>query len=180
MTNLLYGLAFSIFRALSEQVSDEERRQLEMKLAEMKEFASLSLGGWQRKLQDYCAHGCGMLANRQNHDAARLIVRTKTYIEEHIEQSLTVNDCARSVHLSPSYFANLFKKGDGHDAHAVRHPAAHGKSQSDAGRRASGAGDRRLSRIRGPTLFQRAVQEAYGADADGIPEQKSDFLLPAQ
>lgn len=113
MTNLLYGLAFSIFRALSEQVSDDERRQLETKLAEMKEFASLSLSGWQRKLQDYCAFGCGMLANRQNHDAARLIVRTKTYIEDHIEQSLTVNDCAKSVHLSPSYFANLFKKETG-------------------------------------------------------------------
>ncbi|MFD0693373.1 helix-turn-helix domain-containing protein [Paenibacillus sp. GCM10027628] len=113
MMNLFYGLSFSMYRVLSEHISEEERIKWEASLAEMKGDTSLTMHGWMQYVRSICSHGCELMERRQSKDARYLIMQAKAYIETHLLSNLTVQECAKAVHLSPSYFANLFKKETG-------------------------------------------------------------------
>ncbi len=43
-------------------------------------------------------------------DAERIIDQSVSFIKENLARRITVELCARHVHLSPNYFAALFKK----------------------------------------------------------------------
>lgn len=113
MMNLFYGMAFSMYRALYEQISEEERIQLEASLAEVKGDTSLTMHGWKLYVGNFCSHCCELMEKRQSKDARNLIIQAKAYIETNLFSNLTINECARAVLLSPSYFANIFKKETG-------------------------------------------------------------------
>lgn len=61
-------------------------------------------------IRDFCRQGCAQLRKRQVSESRLLVERGASYIQNHLQQNLSVADCAKAVHLSPSYFSNLFKK----------------------------------------------------------------------
>lgn len=50
------------------------------------------------------------MTKRRDSDARHLIGQAVEYIELNLHRNLTAQECAQSVHLSPSYFSSLFKK----------------------------------------------------------------------
>ncbi|WP_342563499.1 response regulator [Paenibacillus sp. FSL R7-0345] len=101
-------LAHSIHRVFSDKASDSEVKILEKKLAEMNGAASFE--ELRRQIREFCRQGCAYLQIRQTSDARVLVERAIAYINGNLHRNLAVADCAREVHLSPSYFSNLFKK----------------------------------------------------------------------
>lgn len=59
----------------------------------------------------FCRQSCTQLRKRQVSELRLLVERGASYIQNHLQQNLSVADCAKAVHLSPSYFSNLFKCG---------------------------------------------------------------------
>src|SRR5699024_11920764 len=55
---------------------------------------------------------CAMKINEAN-QSTRYVSPIKTYLSEHYDQDVTLEDAARSVDLSPHYFSHLFKKDFG-------------------------------------------------------------------
>ncbi|WP_052380506.1 response regulator [Paenibacillus camerounensis] len=101
-------LAHSIHRVFSDKASDAEVKTLEKKLAEMNGAASFE--ELRRQIRDFCSQGCAYVQIRQTSDARVLVERAIAHINGNLHRNLSVADCAREVHLSPSYFSNLFKK----------------------------------------------------------------------
>ena len=109
MKSLCNDLAHSMHRIFLEKVSNEEREVLESKLAEMTKKTA-SFVEMRHQMKEFCRLGCSYLQKRQHNDARDLVNQAIVFIEQNLHRNLTVSDCAKSVHLSPSYFANLFKK----------------------------------------------------------------------
>lgn len=109
MRTLCQELAHSMHRVFIERVSESEVTELEMKLAEMNKNPS-SFEEIRRQMKEYCRQGCSYLQKRHFSDARSLVDQAISYIEQNLQHNLSVGDCAKSVHLSPSYFSNLFKK----------------------------------------------------------------------
>ncbi|MNL41790.1 HTH-type transcriptional regulator YesS [compost metagenome] len=57
--------------------------------------------------------GCALIERKHTSEATKVIDTVVTYIRDHLHLDLTVNHCAKQVHLSGSYFANLFKQVTG-------------------------------------------------------------------
>jgi len=106
---LCQELAHSMHRVFVERATDSEIAQLETSLAEMNKNPS-SFEELRRRMKEYCRQGCSYLQKRQFTDARSLVDQAIAFIEQNLQRNLTVGDCAKSVHLSPSYFSNLFKK----------------------------------------------------------------------
>lgn len=108
LQTLCLELAHSMHRVFAEKGSAEEIQELESKLAEMNKAATFeALCGL---IRDFCRQGCAQLRKRQVSESRLLVERGVAYIQSHLQQNLSVADCAKAVHLSPSYFSNLFKK----------------------------------------------------------------------
>ncbi|MNW25349.1 Chemotaxis protein CheY [compost metagenome] len=105
---LCLELAHSIHRAFSEKVSEEEQNDLDRKLSDMNN--STSFEDLRSQIRELCRQGCEYLKVRQVSDSRILVERAISHIRSHLHQNLSVGDCAKVVHLSPSYFSNLFKK----------------------------------------------------------------------
>ncbi|WP_256700646.1 response regulator [Paenibacillus sp. P46E] len=108
---LCLELAHSIHRVFSEKASDAEVKMLEKKLADMNSAASFE--ELRRQIREFCSQGCAYVHIRQSSDARVLVEQAITHINGNLHQNLSVADCARAVHLSPSYFSNLFKRETG-------------------------------------------------------------------
>lgn len=109
MRTLCMELAHSMNRVFIEKASEQEIAGLETKLADMNKNPS-SFEELRRQVKEFCRLGCSYLQKRQFSDARSLVDQAITFIGENLQQNLSVSDCAKSVHLSPSYFSNLFKK----------------------------------------------------------------------
>lgn len=107
--SLCLELAHSMHRVFLEKVGEPELPELEKKLTEMNRNA-YSFEEIRRQMKEYCRLGCSYLQKRQYSDARTLVEQAIDYIGRNLQQELSVSDCAKSVHLSPSYFSNLFKK----------------------------------------------------------------------
>ncbi|WP_256716072.1 response regulator [Paenibacillus odorifer] len=108
---LCLELAHSIHRIFSEKATDSEVKTLENKLADMS--SAVSFEDLSRQIREFCRLGSTYLQQRQCSDARMLVDRAITHINGNLQRNLSVADCAREVHLSPSYFSNLFKKETG-------------------------------------------------------------------
>jgi two-component system response regulator YesN len=109
MRTLCHELAHSMHRVFVERETEPEIEELERKLADMNRNPS-SFEELRRQMKDYCRQGCSYLQKRQFSEARNLVDQAVEFIERNLQRNLTVSDCAKSVHLSPSYFSNLFKK----------------------------------------------------------------------
>ncbi|WP_239630738.1 response regulator [Paenibacillus sp. H1-7] len=110
---LLHGFANMLVRVLLEKLSYEDIGPLEELLQEMETSSGGSVHDIYELLKQICEHGCTIVEERSASQAHLVIERAIAYIKQHLSAELTVAHCASQVHLSGSYFANLFKKVTG-------------------------------------------------------------------
>lgn len=113
ISNLFYGLAFSIYRVLTEKADEQQRVWLDEKLGMIKKGKYTSTSELTEAVKELGLTGCEWVQSRQRNNVGRLIHQALSYINEKLSSDLTVQECANAVHLSPSYFSNLFKKETG-------------------------------------------------------------------
>lgn len=113
MTNLFYGLAFSMYRVITEKADPKQRMWLDDRLSAMKKGRYLSTAELMEDVKELGLTGCEWLQKRQKNDVGQLIHQALNYVRGRLGSDLTVQECAGVVHLSPSYFSNLFKKETG-------------------------------------------------------------------
>ena len=105
-------IASFVIRVLLEHAPQEEVAELERRLV-LAQPESAALKDLQRQLTDICEQGCRMIENRRQSDSERTIEAAIRYIRSSLHTDLTLESCARHVHLSGNYFANLFKRVTG-------------------------------------------------------------------
>ncbi|WP_139993474.1 helix-turn-helix domain-containing protein [Paenibacillus paridis] len=110
MTNLFYGLAFSMYRVIAEKADTKQRIWLDDRLNAMKKGRYLSTEELIRDVRELGLTGSEWVQKRQKNDVGQLIHQAVNYVSGRLGSDLTVQECASVVHLSPSYFSNLFKK----------------------------------------------------------------------
>ncbi|MDF2837252.1 MAG: hypothetical protein K0Q63_2892 [Paenibacillus sp.] len=113
LSNLFYGLAFSMYRVLAEKAEPEQRRWLDEQLVALKKGKHASTSELMEEVRTLGLTGCDWMLKRQKSDAGQLIHQAIQYAGERLGTDLSVQECAAAVHLSPSYFSNLFKKETG-------------------------------------------------------------------
>jgi len=105
-----YEMAYMMIRVLLEIVEQEEAAELVQSVHERKMQGMTSLQKLQEKLLQLCSQCCEMIKCSRASEAASIIEESVRYIKQHLYEELTVQNQARHVHLSGSYYANLFKK----------------------------------------------------------------------
>lgn len=105
-----YEMAYMMIRILLEIVSREEAAELVRGVRERNMTGITSLSKLQEKLFQLCWQICEMIERSRASEASSIIEESVRYIREHLHEELTVQSQARHVHLSGSYYANLFKK----------------------------------------------------------------------
>lgn len=110
MSNLFYGLAFSLYRVIAEKADEQQRVWLDEQLGTIKKGRYISTSELIEDVKKLGRTGCAWMQSRQKNNVGRLIHQALSYIQEQLGSDLTVQECAGAVHLSPSYFSNLFKK----------------------------------------------------------------------
>ncbi|OBR69049.1 DNA-binding response regulator [Paenibacillus oryzae] len=113
MTNLFYGLAFTIYRVVAEKADDKQRVWLDERLSVIKKGRYSSTSDLIQDVKALGMTGCEWVQKRQKNNVGQLIHQSLSYIASKLGSELTVQECAGVVHLSPSYFSNLFKKETG-------------------------------------------------------------------
>lgn len=113
MANLFYGLAFSMYRVIAEKADPKQRMWLDDRLSAMKKGRYLSTDELMEDVKQLGLTGCEWLQKRQKNDVGQLIHQALAYVRSRLGNDLTVQECANVVHLSPSYFSNIFKKETG-------------------------------------------------------------------
>lgn len=113
MKGRYYELAFLMNRVFAEKLTPEEMKPLEKQAHRLKDSAVYSLRELRETVQVLCRMGCGAQVQKQTDAANHLVDQVIAYIRDHLDENNTVNDYARLVYLSGSYFANLFKKVTG-------------------------------------------------------------------
>ncbi|MGN7760937.1 response regulator [Paenibacillus sp. 22594] len=107
---LFQTLISTIYRTMLELVKDEQHVELEAKMSQIQSRQRQNYAEWMQALADFCEFSCDLIQSRQLKNYSQLITQVKLYIEQNLNMNLTVNSCAKAVHISPSYLANLFKK----------------------------------------------------------------------
>jgi len=110
---LLHGFANMLVRVLLEKLSYEDIEPLEELLQEMEASSGRTVHDIYGLLKQICERGCSIVEERSASQAHLIIEQAIAYIKQHLSAELTVAHCASQVHLSGSYFANLFKKVTG-------------------------------------------------------------------
>ncbi|MBB3111529.1 two-component system response regulator YesN [Paenibacillus phyllosphaerae] len=105
-----YEMAYTMIRVLLEIVSREDAAELVRSVRERNMAGLTSLSKMQEKLLQLCWKICEMIERSRASEASVIIESSVRYIREHLHEELTVQSQARHVHLSGSYYANLFKK----------------------------------------------------------------------
>lgn len=108
-----YELAFLMNRVFAEKLPPEEMKRLEQQAHRLRDEALHSLKDLQECLKELCRKGCEALIEQQKDESNRMVEQVIAYIRDNLHENNTVNDYAKLVYLSGSYFANLFKKVTG-------------------------------------------------------------------
>lgn len=116
-TGVLHELAYRMLRVFREKIDEEELAPLLARVRDHWFAGSMSLAEIREELAGICEMGCDCMERKYNMDAARIIENAIRYIRDNLHADLSVSSCARQVHLSGSYFANLFKKTTGTTFH---------------------------------------------------------------
>ncbi|WP_179090263.1 response regulator [Paenibacillus sp. FSL H8-0548] len=106
-------LVFIIFRVLEEKLHADELNGLKADIEDNKKKNRISLSELQKSLEQLCLKGCDLQDKYRTTEAERVIHKAIKYVNSHLHLDLSVNECAKLVHLSSSYFSNLFKKVTG-------------------------------------------------------------------
>ncbi|MDR6882417.1 response regulator [Bacillus sp. 3255] len=110
LISILHELAFMMIRTLQEKISYEELTDLNFRIRDIKIPSSLSLQEVRQELKDICGQACEKVMHKYRSDGAKIIDNSINFITNNLDKDLSVTLCAKQVHLSANYFANLFKK----------------------------------------------------------------------
>ncbi len=110
LVNLYHELSYFMLRTLMELIPYTELASLQ---AEVQEFKPTTLRGYQESLHLLCTKGCKLISLLRRSEASALMESSIAYIKRHLHLDLSVSHCAAQVHLSGSYYSNLFKKTTG-------------------------------------------------------------------
>ncbi|WP_159885038.1 response regulator [Paenibacillus puerhi] len=113
LVSVLSELASFIVRVLLEKVPYAELHPLERKLRERLALPAVSLKDLQQQLVDLARDGCSLIESRHRSESQLAVNEAIRYIRAQLHTELTLNECAKHVHLSSNYFVNLFKKVTG-------------------------------------------------------------------
>ncbi|MCL6458331.1 MAG: response regulator [Gorillibacterium sp.] len=102
-------LSVLIHKGVPELVDGADPASLEEIMRIMTSHDS-SLRDMRQALEDLCRLCCDCMESYLHSDGQIVINNVISYIRDHLHVNLMVGDYARQVHLSASYFANLFKK----------------------------------------------------------------------
>jgi len=111
--SLSYEIAFTMLRAFQEKVPYAQLAELDAGVREWRMARSPSLQELHSHLCSLCLQGCSLIERGNRSEAEKIVEEAIRYIRGNLHQELTVGTVARQVHLSGSYFANLFKKTTG-------------------------------------------------------------------
>ncbi|WP_322922197.1 helix-turn-helix domain-containing protein [Paenibacillus campi] len=103
-------LCMTVYRTMLDVLEDLPCSGLAERLARIQSLPLLTFTAWMTLTNEFCCFCCEYIRSQQNKEYSQVIQQVKRYIEEHLDSDLTVSSCARAVHLSPSYLANLFKR----------------------------------------------------------------------
>ncbi|WP_341281162.1 helix-turn-helix domain-containing protein [Paenibacillus sp. FSL H8-0537] len=110
MVQQFKSLSVTVYRTMLEIMSGDLTPELVERMSHIQALPLLNFAEWMREMVQFCALCCDCLQSRQHTEHSKVINQVKLYIQEHLDANLTVNSCAKAVHLSPSYLANLFKR----------------------------------------------------------------------
>ncbi|RXZ83687.1 response regulator [Paenibacillaceae bacterium] len=105
-----YQLTFLMLRTFHAKLDEDEFQSIPARLREHSAMDTNSSQELQRHLGELCELGCELINNKHRSDANKAIDEAVNYIGQHLHLELTVRHCAKQVHLSPSYFAAMFKR----------------------------------------------------------------------
>jgi two-component system, response regulator YesN len=111
--SLYYELAYMMLRAIQDKVPMNELSDLNMIVREGRVSSERSLTDMKKILHSIVTLGCERIENQNRSAAAKIIQEAILYVKSNLDQDLSISTCAKEVHLSPSYFAGLFKKVTG-------------------------------------------------------------------
>ena len=111
--SLYYELAYMMLRAIQDKVPMNELSDLNMIVREGRVSSERSLTDMKKILHSIVTLGCERIENQNRSAAAKIIQEAIHYVKSNLDQDLSISTCAKEVHLSPSYFAGLFKKVTG-------------------------------------------------------------------
>lgn len=106
-------LIFLINRVFMEKLTRDEMTGIEQHLVHIKTVSTHKLKELQDNIKKLCRLGCEFIQKRQAEDANHVVEQVIEHIRHNLSSNMTVNDYAKLVYLSGSYFANLFKKVTG-------------------------------------------------------------------
>lgn len=106
-------LAYMLLRVLREKLSDAELEPIERQIRAHRAGGAGSLQLLRQLLETVCAEGCQLIERQRTTESEAVINATMQYVRDNLDKDVSMHNCARLAHLSPSYFSNLFKKVTG-------------------------------------------------------------------
>ncbi|KRF06068.1 hypothetical protein ASG89_20215 [Paenibacillus sp. Soil766] len=112
-TKTLYlQLILAIDKSITIALDQNEEQPIAQFVQELNKL-SLNVRDIQNFVRDICDKYCVVFQGKQQVEAEITITKSIQYIKDHLHINETVNDYAKQVHLSSSYYSNLFKKVTG-------------------------------------------------------------------
>ncbi|WNR45340.1 response regulator [Paenibacillus roseipurpureus] len=109
-----YDIGLLMCRTFSEKLSDAATvDSLTNLLERLKRGEQLNQPQLIEVLKQVVVEGCRWLQAQKEEEASSVITRAIQYMKDNLDKNVTVNELAKHVYLSASYFANLFKKVTG-------------------------------------------------------------------
>ncbi|WP_168120531.1 response regulator [Paenibacillus sp. HB172176] len=105
-------LALSVDKEFASLTEDLDKQSFDHKFNELM-YQCTTIDCLKQTTLDLCGLYCALFAKKHTPEADLIVAESIRYIRSHLHINATVSDYANQVHLSPSYYANLFKKVTG-------------------------------------------------------------------
>jgi len=102
-------LAAVLLKSLGSAIKEADAASYDEQIRALA-FRSMNVRDIQQSLKDMCLAWCRLIQSNQRANAQMTIDESIAYIRDNVHENLSVGGIAERAHLSPSYFANLFKK----------------------------------------------------------------------
>lgn len=112
LLSLCYELGYILLRTLQEKLPGEQLDPLGLQLRNIRAQA-LSFVELQNQIKEICSIGCRLIEALFRTNTMKAIDTSLGYIHANLHMELTIAHCASQVYLSPSHYANIFKKSTG-------------------------------------------------------------------
>jgi two-component system response regulator YesN len=108
--SVYYELGSLMIRVFLEKLPYSDVGDLERKLTERGLHDRSSILEMKEQLKMIGEIGCSRLGSKMEKEANRVVDKAIQYIRDRLSSDFSLGDCANQVHLSTSYFSNVFSK----------------------------------------------------------------------